>query len=324
MPYPKHHLKNASIIMRLILSLLKLFFSKKDKSFRSNSAKRVQTKPEIKPATTLSYKEQSEKIQLLRLKSAESAARYSESLKRKDKFNFLYSSFTCLISAVVSFLIYYYSIISTAYLSGIPIELEHLRFRYLLGPGASQYTRFSIIIVFFSGPVASLFLSIVSFLVFRKTHPSRRFLRYLTLWMMVFGANYFFGSIISGIITRTETVYATQWVMLNPAYDLTELFLILVSLFLMILMGYLVSPMFAAASIGKSNFNTGQALYSPFLEIIAPWLLSIILLFVLNWPDYYLPLIIRSFLTVIILIPVSLKIKSIPVKRLWKYGVYQI
>lgn len=295
--------------------------------FAGNTRQAIKKKQETSPGTMVPDYSQATQIQLLKLLSAETGAQFSATPKRKDKLTFLYSSLACLVSAVMAFLIYHYTIIFTAAFFGIPIELEHLRFHYLLGPGSPQYSRISVIAIFLSGPVLLLAISILSFLLFMKSNPNHRLLRYYMLWMMVFGMNYFFGSIITGIITRTETVYATQWIMLNPVYDPAEFFLVLVSLFFLLLTGYLVSPMFAAASIGKSSPRSslsGLKLYSPFLEIIAPWLFTLILMFVISRPYYYLPLIIRTILPMIVLLPVALRIKSIPVKRLWKYGIYEM
>jgi len=294
---------------------------------KRNSRQQIAHQPESISASMRTAYSQVSQMELLQLISTGSNAQFPIARKRKDRLSFLISSSACLISAVLTYLLYHYIIISTAYLFGIPIELDQLRFRYLLGPGSPHYSRIAVITIFLSGPLLLLLISILSYFIFMRSKPKNRILRYLMLWMMIYGVNYFFGSIITGIITRTETAFATQWIMLNSVYDPSEFFLVLVSLFFLLLTGYLISPMFAAASMGKSDVqykHSGLMLYSPFLEIIAPWLFTLILMFIVSRPHYYLPLIIRSILPMIILLPIAMRIKSIPVKRLWKYGIYEV
>ncbi len=249
-------------------------------------------------------------------------------MKSSDLRNhYIKSLYFSLLAAIVSFIflysVYELTTISVARLFSIPIGWNAFQFTYPLATGSPLYTKYALIIIFLSGPIICLVLSLASRSLFLGSSIKHHFTRLLSLWICVHGFNLFFGSVIVGIITRTEALYATMWFFMSSTYDLGEMILLLISIFMLLIFGYWITPLFLATSKIAFSIQPGYRMITLFMEIIIPFLIAEAVLITISFPSLYLPFILKIVTSAIVVVPIVFRYVSIPKEMLFRYGIMQ-
>lgn len=232
--------------------------------------------------------------------------RTSGELRMRFFREMLQSSAWCLLAALITYIAYQAVTIIVAGAYQIPVIWQYNRLTYPLYTWSPLYTRQALVVIFASGPVICMLLALLGIGLFFRSKQSKIKYHNFFLWLFIHGINMFFGSYISGILTRTEFVYASEWLFLSNPFDIEELIFGIISLATLVLTGRLVSVMFLLSS---GSVTLVQPKYRQFFSISAifiPWITLVIVFFLITLPDYYVPLIIKTLTPGFIVIPAVL------------------
>jgi hypothetical protein len=222
---------------------------------------------------------------------------------RKKVINiFLLSTSYYILSFLLVYLICQAVTIIVATNFDIPVEWYYYRVRFPLSRDSYLYTRSALVAIFGSGPMASLLLTLLFLKLFFSNSPTSKNFQLFYLWGIINGLNMFFGAYIVGILTRTDFVYSTEWLLMNHPYDFRELIFTAVSFSMMLLAGWLITPMFLVSSGSLTLVSSENRLFLIFFQAILPWIAGGMLFFLINIPKFYIPFLLKTITPGLILI----------------------
>ena len=224
-------------------------------------------------------------------------------LRKKILNIFFLSTAYYILSFLLIYVIYQVVTIIVAINFEIPVEWYYNQVKFPLSTGSPLYTRPALISIFGSGPLASLVMTLLFLKLFFSKSPSSKNFQLFYLWGFITGMNMFFGAYIVGILTRTDFVYTTEWLMMNDPYDFRELILTTISLIMMLVTGWLIAPMFLVSSGSMTLVSSENRLFLIFSQVILPWIIGIILFFLITTPKYYLPFLLKTVTPGLLLLP---------------------
>ena len=224
-------------------------------------------------------------------------------LRKKFLNTFFLSTCYFILSFLLIFIVYQVVTIIVASTFKIPVVWYYYKLTFPLSTDSSLYTRSALVSVFGSGPLASLVLTFIFLKLFFSKSPSLKNFQLFNLWGFITGMNMFFGAYIIGIITRTDFVYTTEWLMMNDPYDYRELILSVFSLIMMILAGWLITPMFLVSSGSLKLVSSENRLFLILSQIILPWITVMVLFFLVTTPRHYIPFLLKTITPGLILLP---------------------
>jgi hypothetical protein len=242
-------------------------------------------------------------------------------LRKKFLNIFFLSTAYYIFSFLLIYIIYQAVTIIVATNFNIPIEWNYYRVRFPLSTGSSLYTRSALVSIFGSGPLASLVLTLIFLKLFFSKSPSAKNFQLLYLWGLITGMNMFFGSYIVGILTRTDFVYSTEWLMMNHPYDFRELLLTTISLIMMLVAGWLITPMFLISSGSMTLVSSENRIFLIFAQVILPWVTGIILFFLITTPKFYLPFLLKTVTPGLLLLPSLFTFNSVRNNTILEMGM---
>jgi hypothetical protein len=227
----------------------------------------------------------------------------SADLRKRVLNLFFLSTAYYVLTFLLIYLIYQAVTIIVATNFNIPVEWNYYRVRFPLSRDSYLYSRSALVAIFGSGPVASLLLTFLFLKLFFSNNPSSKSFQLFYLWGIINGLNFFFGAYIVGILTRTDFVYSTEWLMMNHPYDFRELIFTAVSFSVMLLAGWQITGMFLVSSGSLTLVSHENRLFLIFFQAILPWIAGGILFFLINTPKFYIPFLLKTVTPGLLLLP---------------------
>jgi len=224
-------------------------------------------------------------------------------LRKKFLNIFFLSTAYYILSFLLIFVLYQTVTIIVAANFEIPAEWNYYRVKFPLSRDSYLYTRSALVSIFGSGPLAALVLTLFFLKLFFSKSPSLRNFQLFYLWGIINGMNMFFGAYIVGILTRTDFVYSTEWLMMNHPYDFRELIFTAVSFSVMILAGWLITPMFLVSSGSLTLVSSENRFFLILFQVILPWITVMVLFFLVTTPRHYIPFLLKTITPGFILLP---------------------
>jgi len=175
--------------------------------------------------------------------------------------------------------------IATANVYSIPAVLHTYRIFWPLYTYSTLYTRQALILIFGTGPLVCLILALVFYRVYRVLRKRRINLKVLVLWMVFHGLNMFFGAYVVGVITRTGFIYTTEWIFYSNVFDIEEIIFMLISLIVLIIVGFVGTRQFIMATNAANIINPRNRILYILGQVFLPWLIGNLLLFIFNFPN---------------------------------------
>ena len=231
-------------------------------------------------------------------------------LLKKFVRSFLHSFASYILSFLMIYIIYQGVTILVARLFKIPVIWYYYQLKFPLYYYSILYTRKALIFIFSSGPMISLVLTLIFLKLFFSKNGFLKNFNLFYLWGIINGLNMFFGAYIVGVLTRTEFVYTSEWLLLNNPFDIWELIFIAISLVIMFLAGWHITSMFLISSGSKTLVDTKYRLFFILSTVILPWIACTILFFLIMTPRYYIPFLLKTLTPGLILIPSLFSYKS--------------
>jgi len=237
--------------------------------------------------------------------------------------SFLYST-TCFLAAFMLIYIIYQAVtILVASSFDIPVVWFYYRLKFPLPSWSYLYTREALVVIFASGPVISLMLAFVFLKLFFTMNPALKRFQLFYLWGFICGVNMFFGAYIAGFFTRTEFIYASEWLFLSNTFDIEEIIFTVISFAVLLVAGRIVTPLFLVSSGSVSLLKPEFRLFFMISRVILPWIIGTILLFLITLPNWYFPFILKTITPVLILMPTMFLYHSLQYENIHKSGVIQ-
>ena len=244
-------------------------------------------------------------------------------LKNRMVMSFLYST-TCFLAAFMLIYIIYQAVtILVASSFDIPVVWYYYRLKFPLPSWSYLYTREALVVIFASGPVISLMLAFVFLKLFFTMNPALKRFQLFYLWGFICGVNMFFGAYIAGFFTRTEFIYASEWLFLSNTFDIEEIIFTVISFAVLLVAGRIVTPLFLVSSGSVSLLKPEFRLFFMISRVILPWIIGTILLFLITLPNWYFPFILKTITPVLILMPTMFLYHSLQYENIHKSGVIQ-
>lgn len=244
-------------------------------------------------------------------------------LRWKFIFVFLHSVAYFILAFILIYIIYQAITIVVASSFRIPVVWYYYELKFPLYTYSPLYTRAALVSIFAAGPIVSLMLALVFLKLFFTTHPFLKRFQLFFLWGFVCGINMFFGAYIAGFFTRTEFIYTSEWLFMSNVFDIEEIFFTAISVVMMVVVGRIATPLFLLASGSVTLVKPEFRLFLIFSEVIFPWMAGILILFLFTTPNYYFPLVIKTFTPGLILIPSLFLYNSLQYEDIHKTGVIQ-
>lgn len=284
--------------------------------FRKNPLKTLLF-PEKKTEQVILVEQMKEELKLARrnrLRGIRSAFREifkNKDLRSKFSLSLVQSTTYFIFSFLLVYTVYQFTTMLVAKGFDIPTVWYYYRVKFPLFTGSQLYTRSALVGIFASGPVISLILGFVMLkLYFSKNIINRRF-RLFYLWGFINGINFFFGSYIAGFITRTEFIYASEWLFMSSMFDVEEIIFAVLSITISLLIGRLITPLFLL-SANQPILITAKYRFAYIISnVFIPWIIGMGVFLLLSQPVYYLPLTLKTITPAFILFPSLLTYDSI-------------
>lgn len=215
-----------------------------------------------------------------------------------------------LLSFLFLYVIYQITTILITRSFDIPCIWYYYRIKWPLYTYSSIYSRMAMVSIFSAGPIAILFLTLVFFRMFFSENKMIVGIRLFLLWCTINGINLFFGSYIVGFITRTEFIYSTEWLFMNKMFAVEEILFVLIALIVMLLTGRFATRLFLLTSGSATIIKRQFRLFFIFAYVFIPWLVGVIVFYIITIPEHYLPFTLKTITPVLMIIPMLLTARS--------------
>lgn len=207
---------------------------------------------------------------------AESSKAPGTGFKRSSFVQFLNSLVIFILTYVLVYLVYQFTVILTASLW----ELDATLYFYDLAFDdlSSRWTRLNIILITFSGPFMCLIAGVLLYLWLMNYSRFRGNHKLFILWFALHSINHFLGALASGIMTDEGFGYVVNWLYVVTVF---KILLALVALFILGIIGYFTAGRFLETKPRASR--TGNR---PFLirQALLPWLVGSFILLLVRIP----------------------------------------
>ncbi|MBK7028050.1 MAG: hypothetical protein IPH45_02035 [Bacteroidales bacterium] len=232
-------------------------------------------------------------------------------LRNKYSISLIQSTTYFILSFLLIYIINQFTTMLVAKGFDIPTVWYYYRVKFPLFAGSQLYTRTALIGIFASGPVISLVTGFIMLKLYFSKSLLNKKLRLFYLWGFVNGINFFFGAYLVGFVTRTEFIYASEWLFMSSMFDVEEIVFAVLSITISLLIGRLITPLFLLSS-SYPVFITSKYRFAYILSnVFIPWLIGAGVFLALSRPVYYLPLTLKTITPALLLFPSILTYNSI-------------
>jgi hypothetical protein len=160
------------------------------------------------------------------------------------------------------------------------------------------------------------------FLMVKRTVYLKTFL----LWAALHAFNNFFGAYIVGVVTRTGFVYSSEWLFLSDVLDVEEIVFLIVSLVVLIIMGYFSTKYFLQTANNSIIIEKKLRKFFLLVKVAFPWIIGSGILYAVNFGKAPIELLLFYLTPILFVIPVftnfnSLKFQFVrPAYRVSRFG----
>lgn len=249
---------------------------------------------------------------------------FTPDLRQKFIFSYLHSTAYFILAFMLIYVVYQAITILVASSYHIPVIWYYYRLKFPLYTFSPLYTREALVVIFAMGPIISLMLAFLFLRLYFSTHFLLKRFQLFYLWGFICGANMFFGAYISGFATRTEFIYASEWLFMSRhMFDTIEIVFTAIAIIMMLIMGKMVTPLFLLSSGSVTLVKPEYRLFFVLSQIIFPWITGMLILFLITLPTSYFPLILKTITPGLVVVPTLFLYNSLQFDSIHRSGVIQ-
>ena len=131
----------------------------------------------------------------------------------------------------------------------------------------------------------------------------------------------FFGAYIAGFFTRTEFIYASEWIFMSNIFDVEEIIFVIISFIMLLVIGRIATPLFLLSSGSVTMLKPGFRLFFIISHVLLPWLTGTFIFFLITLPNYYIPLIIKTITPGLVVLPTLFLFDSVRYESIHRSGI---
>lgn len=195
------------------------------------------------------------------------------------------STIMFVLAFMLSYLINQLVTVFTAKILNIPSELFSYRIYWPLYTYSSLYSRQVLVLIFGMGPLVSFLLGILFYRLFIVVRYQSIYLKTFFLWASISSFSLFFGAYISGAVTRTGFIYASEWLFLNNMFDVKEIIFIILSVVALIIIGIMLTKAFLESSHSRALIEPRIRILYILSAVVFPVAAGALILIALNFPN---------------------------------------
>ncbi len=235
----------------------------------------------------------------------------SRDLRGKFSLSLIQSTSYFIFSFLLIYTAYQFTTMLVAKGFNIPTVWYYYRVKFTLFTGSPLYTRTALVGIFAAGPVMCLILAFAMLKLYFSKKLFNKRLRLFYLWGFINGINFFFGSYLVGFATRTEFIYASEWLFMSSMFDVEEIVFAVLSITISLLIGRVITPLFLLSANHPILITTKFRFIYVITNIFIPWMIGVLVFLFLSQPIYYLPLTLKTLTPAFILFPSLLTYNSV-------------
>jgi hypothetical protein len=186
---------------------------------------------------------------------------------------------------LLSYIINQLVTVFTARILGIPSELFSYRIYWPLYTYSTLYTRQVLVLIFGMGPLISFLLGLLFYRLFIVFRYRTVYLKTFFIWASISSFTLFFGAYVSGAVTRTGFIYASEWLFLNNMFDVKEIIFIILSLIALLIIGFMMTKAFLESSNSRALIEPRIRVIYIFSAAVIPYFAGVLILFAINFPN---------------------------------------
>ena len=160
-----------------------------------------------------------------------------------------------------------------------------------------------VIYTFFSGPLISLLLAIVSFRIYKFLKKRPGFLKLFFFWLYLHGCNLFFGAYVAGVVTTSNFHWATHYMRASRKVEFGIAFFCVLVMFTI---GYFATRGFIQMSPSQSLIERFSRRAFVFAVCILPWIVGSGILTLFKLPNITINEMLVYLMMFTIAVPVAL------------------
>ncbi|MEZ5196972.1 MAG: hypothetical protein R2764_11365 [Bacteroidales bacterium] len=222
--------------------------------------------------------------------------------------NYFYTAINSTVFFILAFLTVYYLnqfiTIYTARIFDIPAVLFSYRIYWPLYTYSSLYSRVALILIFGTGPLINLLLGFLFYRLYVWSRWKTKYFKTFFIWAAIHSFTMFFGAYIVGVITRTGFIYSSEWLFLSNVFDVEEILFLIISVIVMVIIGYYSTKHFIMASNSSEIIEPKLRLVYLLNKVLIPWFFGNLLLFFVSYPNNPMELTMLLWVSVLVVIPI--------------------
>jgi hypothetical protein len=216
----------------------------------------------------------------------------------------LNSSVFFILTFLLVYYVYQFTTIYAAKAFDIPSKLYTYRIEWPLYTYSYLYTRVALIVIFGTGPLVCLILAFIFYRLYIWSRTKAGNIKLIFLWGGFHAFNLFFGSYISGVLTRTGFIYTSEWLFISNIFDVEEIIFMIIAIVVLLVIGYFATKQFLYAAGSTSLIVPRYRTLFILSQVVIPWLAGNIILFLSNVPKNPVELTLLYITSVLMVIPV--------------------
>jgi hypothetical protein len=221
---------------------------------------------------------------------------------------------------ILSFLVVYYIFqfvtIYTAQAFNIPSKLFSYRIEWPLYTYSYLYTRVALVVIFGTGPLASLITAFLFYRLFLWSRSKTKYAKLFFIWGSFHSFNLFFGSYIAGVLTRTGFIYTSEWLFISNMFDVEEIIFMVIAIVVLLIIGYFATKQFLYSTSSASLIEPKYRTIFVLSQVVIPWFSGNLILFFSNIPKNPIELILLYLTTILMVLPVVASYNSTSLQQM--------
>lgn len=226
------------------------------------------------------------------------------SLRKGNLQNLLNSSVFFILSFFFVYYLYQFTTIFTAQAFNIPSKLFSYRIDWPLYTYSYLYTRVALVVIFGSGPLVCLIFGFLFYWLYLWARAHTHFTKMFFLWACFHAFNLFFGSYISGVLTRTGFIYTSEWLFISNMFDVEEIIFMVISIVVLLIIGYFATKQFLHSASSARLIEPKYRTLFILSQVVIPWFIGNLVLYFSNSPNNPIELALLYVTSVLMIIPV--------------------
>lgn len=235
------------------------------------------------------------------------------------KRQWLVSTLNSMISFIFTFItLYFANQLITMFVASffkIPTELYAYRIYWPLYTYSHLYTRTALIVTFGSGPMFSIIMGFTFYRLYINARNRNKKSKDLFMWGSINGFNLFLGAYITGVLTRTGFIYASEWLLMNTYLAGEEIALLVAAFISLLVTGVIFRKQFILSSPNNELIEPRFRLLFLLGKAVTAWVTGLMIVIFYTYPNIPTEYWMLPVMIIFIIVPVFIGYNKASLKK---------